>query len=428
MNNSKKNVLRSSFLGNAVEYYDFTLYGYILPIIASKFFPSSNTYSTVVFSFITYAVGFGFRPLGSIIFGYIGDTHGRKTSLAFSLCIMAFATILLGLTPTYDQVGNMSWILIIFARACQGLCMSGECAGALIFSMEHSTETNRVRVASLIASSSFLGAFSATIALLIFSSGVFPEWSWRACFIFGALAAVIGTYIRFHLPESPGFTKQHVPDKGTYFKIIRSNSRDFIRVILIIGISGITAVIPTVFLNMYFTKVLKYEMFTSLNMLALALFVSFLVGYFMHKFVKPKYNLTLIKHLLVLYGLVLIASLYFLTQGGMVMIMICQCGLCSLSVMIWSVANVHIFFTLPLQIRYTGLAVADSLAKSTLVGLSPIILWYLQNENIYWIQAYYVIFGLIFFSGRLFNNSKALSRENHIEFKKFPSVREKLEQ
>jgi len=139
-----KRVVVSSVIGTAVEWYDFLVYGTATALVFNKlFFPLSDPALGTIAAFGTYAVGFLARPLGAAIFGHFGDRVGRKAMLAMTIIIMGFGTFLIGLLPTYDQIGIAAPILLVLLRLLQGIGIGGEWGGAVLMVVENAPARNR---------------------------------------------------------------------------------------------------------------------------------------------------------------------------------------------------------------------------------------------------------------------------------------------
>ena len=199
----------SSYLGTAVEYYDFLLYGtaasLVFPIL---FFPETNQLVGTLASFGTLAVGYFARPIGGVIFGHFGDRLGRRRMLVLTLVIMGAVSFCIGLVPTYETIGVAAPILLVLLRLIQGVAVGGEWAGAALMSMEHAKPQQRGFAASIVASGGPTGAVLATLVLTPFS--LLPEeqfltWGWRIPFLLSAVLVIIGLLLRLRVTESPQF-------------------------------------------------------------------------------------------------------------------------------------------------------------------------------------------------------------------------------
>ncbi|MCG8372528.1 MAG: MFS transporter, partial [Balneolales bacterium] len=158
--NHFKKVVAAGLFGNILEWYDFAIYGFFAATIADQFFPSDNQTTSLIAAFGAFAAGFLMRPIGSIIFGRIGDVMGRKKMLFLSVMLMAIPTFIIGILPTHSQIGFTAAILMVFLRMLQGLSVGGEYTGSIVFLMEHAPEDKR----GLFSSFSMVGA---TLGILL---------------------------------------------------------------------------------------------------------------------------------------------------------------------------------------------------------------------------------------------------------------------
>jgi MFS transporter, MHS family, proline/betaine transporter len=206
---ASKRTLLAGAIGNVLEWYDFALYGYFAPVFASLFFPSDSPSVSLIAAFGVFAVGFLARPLGALLFGYWGDTLGRRTALAWSILLMAVPTCLVGLLPTYETMGVIAPIALTLCRFLQGLSVGGEFTGSAIFLVEHAAASQRGYVGSWAGFSAQMGALlgSGVGALItsLLADQALREWGWRIPFMMGGLIAVVGWYVRTGVPESPAF-------------------------------------------------------------------------------------------------------------------------------------------------------------------------------------------------------------------------------
>jgi len=208
---SIRKVAIASFIGTTIEWYDFFLYGTASALVFARlFFPKYDAMTGVMASYSTYAVGFIARPIGGIVCGHFGDRIGRKSMLIFTLSLMGVATALIGLLPTYDQIGVWAPALLIVLRIAQGFAVGGEWGGAVLMAVEHSPKGRR----------GFYGSWpqvGVPVGLLL-STGVFalittlPEdalfsWGWRVAFLLSVLLVGVGLYVRLAMTEPPEFAE-----------------------------------------------------------------------------------------------------------------------------------------------------------------------------------------------------------------------------
>lgn len=204
-----KKTLLAGAIGNVLEWYDFALYGYFAPVIAALFFPSYSPSVSLISAFGVFAVGFLARPLGALLFGYWGDTLGRRSALAWSVLLMAIPTCLVGFLPTYEAIGAIAPVALTLCRFFQGLSVGGEFTGSATFLVEHAAASQRGYAGSWAGFSAQIGALAGSgVGALITSSladEALRQWGWRIPFVLGGLIAVVGWYLRTRVPESPAF-------------------------------------------------------------------------------------------------------------------------------------------------------------------------------------------------------------------------------
>ncbi|MBX3457578.1 MAG: MFS transporter [Candidatus Paracaedibacteraceae bacterium] len=209
MSRSLVKTVTASLVGNLFEWYDFALFGYFAPIIGKLFFPSDNKSVELIAAFGAFAAGYLIRPLGGMIFGHIGDRMGRKKAMVLSILLMAVPTALIGVLPTYAEIGIWAPILLMSIRMLQGISMGGNYGGSITFTTEHTDASRRGLIGSFAITSCLVGIMAGSGAAAL-SSNIFSEadlmaWGWRIPFLFGILICLVGFYIRRNVPESPEY-------------------------------------------------------------------------------------------------------------------------------------------------------------------------------------------------------------------------------
>jgi len=205
-----RRVLISALVGATIEWYDFFLYGVVAGIVFNKlYFPGSDPVVATLLAYTTFAVGFVTRPLGGVIFGHFGDRIGRKTMLIVTLMIMGVATFLIGLVPTYAQIGIAAPLLLLFLRVLQGIGLGGEWGGAVLMAYEYAPPEKRGFYASLPQIGLAIGLCMASgiVALLssLLTDAQFLSWGWRIAFLISGALVVVGLWIRLNVQETPEF-------------------------------------------------------------------------------------------------------------------------------------------------------------------------------------------------------------------------------
>lgn len=205
-----RRVVMASLVGTTIEWYDFFLYGSAAALVFNRlFFPSSDPLTGTMLAFATYALGFVARPIGGIVFGHYGDRIGRKKLLMLSLVMMGVATVLIGLLPTYAQIGVWAPVALILLRLIQGFAVGGEWGGAVLMAAEHGDAARRGFWASWpqagVAAGNLLAAGVLALMASFQSEADFLAWGWRIPFLLSALLVVVGWYIRNKVAESRMF-------------------------------------------------------------------------------------------------------------------------------------------------------------------------------------------------------------------------------
>ncbi|GAB3004987.1 MFS transporter [Saccharothrix stipae] len=200
----------TSFIGTAIEWYDFFIYANAAALVfGTQFFPSLSPLAASLASLSTFAVGFLARPLGSVVMGHYGDRVGRKSMLVTSLLVMGVATVLIGLLPTYAQIGAWAPVLLVVLRLVQGLGVGGEWGGAVLVAVEHAPGSRRGFYGSFPQMGVPAGIILSNLVFLTMSSALsreqFASWGWRVPFLLSAVLIAVGLYVRLRLEESPLF-------------------------------------------------------------------------------------------------------------------------------------------------------------------------------------------------------------------------------
>jgi len=219
-------------VGATIETYDFIGFGTAAALyFGSAFFPGSDPLSATLMSFATLGVGFAARPLGGVIAGHLGDRIGRKPVLVGSLLIMGIATVLIGLLPTYQQVGIWAPVLLVVIRIVQGLAFGAEWGGAILMTFEHAPWHRRGLYTGITQAGFPVGLLLANIAFL-FSADLDGTWAWRLPFLLSAVLIVVGILVRLKVDESPEFeelTSSGEVSKNPLVEVLRDDWRNVLR-------------------------------------------------------------------------------------------------------------------------------------------------------------------------------------------------------
>jgi len=222
-------VATASFIGTTIEWYDFFLYGTAAALVFNRlFFPTFDPLMGTLAAFGTYAVGFFARPVGGIVIGHYGDKIGRKSMLVLTLVIMGVATFLIGLLPTYEQIGPWAAVGLVVLRVAQGFGVGGEWGGAVLMAIEHAPPGRRGFYGSWPQTGVAAGLVLSTAVFAVFSrmpEAQFLAWGWRVPFLLSALLVVVGLVIRVRILETPAFTRMKLESREArqpIFEVLRS--------------------------------------------------------------------------------------------------------------------------------------------------------------------------------------------------------------
>jgi len=232
-------VIAAAAAGTMIEWYDFYIFGSLAAIMSGLFFPKENPTAAFLLTLATFATGFAVRPFGAIVFGRVGDRVGRKYAFLVTLLIMGGATFLIGVLPTYEQVGMLAPAALVVLRLAQGLALGGEYGGAAVYVAEHVPDKRRGFYTSFIQTTATLGLFVSLGVILIvrtsMSEADFKTWGWRIPFLLSIVLVGMSIYIRMRLKESPLFTqlKSEGKTSATPLRDSFGNRRNW-RVILLV--------------------------------------------------------------------------------------------------------------------------------------------------------------------------------------------------
>ncbi|MEV4597015.1 MFS transporter [Amycolatopsis sp. NPDC049253] len=205
----RRRIIIAASAGNFAEWYDWGVYGVVATIIAAKFFPGNDPAVALLNTYAVFALGYIARPIGGIFFGWIGDKYGRRRALSISILFTCFGTALMGVLPTYAQIGLLAPVLLLVCRLAQSMGAGGEYASAISFVFEHSPAARRARNVSTLIATTFIGILCGSLLARVFSSVLtkdeYQTFGWRILFLVGLPLAAFGVYLRSKVEESPEF-------------------------------------------------------------------------------------------------------------------------------------------------------------------------------------------------------------------------------
>ena len=251
-------VVTASVVGTVIEWYDFFIYGTAAALVFGPlFFPGASPVAGTLAAFATYAVGFAVRPFGGAVFGHFGDRLGRKAILITTLIVMGVSTTLIGLLPTYDQIGLLAPILLVTMRLAQGFGAGAEFAGAAIMAVEYSPPGRRGFFGSWpqIGVAIGLAGASGVFALAqLLPDDQFMSWGWRIPFLISSVVLLVGTWIRLRISETPVFKevqKENKVARSPLAEVFRNEPKSFLAVLGMRFADNAVLYIPVVFTLSY---------------------------------------------------------------------------------------------------------------------------------------------------------------------------------
>lgn len=377
-----KNKLLSG-LGSSLEWFDFALYGFLAPIFSQIFFSSAKSHwVSLIATYGVFAIGFIARPVGAIIFGYLGDRYGRLVPLRAIPILITIATALIACLPTYEAVGNLSIVLLVAIRIIQGILLGGEFSGNIVYLCESSTSWKYLW-GSLGSCTGSLGiiiaSFVATLCYNLFTNDFMYSYGWRIAFLLSIPLGALTFFIRLKIPESPVFCPK--TKINPLVQVIRAHKANLFLGLGIICLHSTSFYFVFMFLPVYLSKfrhlsesaaLLHNTAFLLIHLVFIPLFgiaVNFIGG---------------LKSLIVISALFCILSLpifYYLSHGNGSIIFFC---LLALSVM--TAANAAIIPGLlteitPHLVRYTLLGLIFNVGFGIFGGLTPASVLLLTNKS-----------------------------------------------
>lgn len=398
MNKSQYKIVALTALGGALEFYDFTIYALFSTYISQHFFPNSDKLVGLMNTFSVFALGYFARPLGGMVFGHFGDKYGRKKAFTLSVLIMASATLLIGCLPTYQQVGALAPLILVFLRLMQGFSVGGEIPGAAVFIIEHVPKNRQGFSIGLVFMCITLGNTLAALVGLALTHLLSLEqmmiWGWRIPFIMGFCLGIVSYIIRKRVVETPVFKEMmqgnrlhHSPFKGVW----ALPKRNLINGFLMTATSS-SIISLFLYLTTYLTTVLAIDaahayLINVLSFLGLAFFTA-LFGYFSDHVRRQR--------LPSMGACLLISCSYFLFYrlhhagasfiGPFIVLLSLFGGMINGSYV------VLISSIFPANLRYSAVGLSYSLGIALFGGLAPLTFtWLIQQLQLPEAPAFYII-------------------------------------
>ena len=402
-----RKAITAASLGNAMEWFDFGVYGFVAYALGQVFFPGADPGTQMIAALATFSVPFLIRPLGGLFFGALGDKYGRQKILSITIIIMSISTFCIGLIPSYASIGIWAPILLLLCKMAQGFSVGGEYTGASIFVAEYSPDRKRGFMGSWLDFGSIagfvLGAGLVVLISAIIGEANFLEWGWRIPFFVALPLGIIGLYLRHALEETPAF-QQHVEKleqgdregladgpKVSFKEIATKHWKSLLACIGLVIATNVTYYMLLTYMPSYLSHNLHYSedhgvMIIIAIMLGM-LFVQPVMGLMSDKFGRRPF---------VIIGsialLVMAVPCFMLINSGVMGLIFA--GLLILAVILNSFTGVmasSLPAMFPTHIRYSALASAFNISV-LVAGLTPTaVAWLVEATNNLYMPAYYLM-------------------------------------
>lgn len=383
-------------VGNALEWYEFSLFAYLSPVIAELFFPSRDPITSLLNTLLVFAAGFIIRPLGSIILGHIGDKVGRAKTLQFTILLMSVSSILTGCIPSYQQIGIAAPILLVSCRLLQGFCIGGEFAGSMIYLCESAPAKHRAFISSMSNNGSNIGVLIAIAACMTLSSTISNDdlirYGWRILFMSGGLLGLIGLWLRRDLSESQTFQELQSNICEVYLPIryvLTHQLKRMMQIILLLFISACGSYTLMGYLSTYLHQFLNMPLDKAYQLQTLFIVVTLILTPIFANVSDKIGRKKILVFSILGYLLFTIPSFWYLQWEPNWWILLPLVIFYSAEQAVTPVIMVELFSG---KGRYTGISMAYNICMALVGGFSPAInTWLIHRFNNMMI-AYYIVF------------------------------------
>jgi MHS family proline/betaine transporter-like MFS transporter len=381
----KDRSILAALSGIILDSYNNTLFGFFAASLSSLFFPPGLFVSPMVASFATFAAGFALRPIGGILFGYIGDRFGRRLSLQLTILVTAIPTFIIGILPSYETLGMLAPVILLICRLLQGISIASDYTGVIIYVAEQRGIRNHTFVMCFLVACGFLGALLGISVSFLLTYGMSPSWGWRLSFIIGGVVSLIVYFLRLRMKESPLFeeSEREKPSKiNPFVAVLKEDKVKLLACSIFGGANLVPIYLATVYLNAEFKERL---------------------GFTTHEILLNNFWILLFGTLLVL------MSTKLITRFGEAAVMkgcLCYYILFSIPVYLWAINISSEFSLVMLQLfmmlgdapqiaalviylpklflpsrRYSGIGFSYALGQALLGGTTPILATFLITST-----------------------------------------------
>ncbi|WP_275783493.1 MFS transporter [Pararhizobium gei] len=384
--NSPSRVLLASLIGTTIEFFDFYVYATAAVLVfPTLFFPNSDPTTALLASFATFSIAFFARPLGAIVFGHFGDRVGRKTTLVAALLTMGISTVIIGLLPSYEQIGVAAPLLLALCRFGQGFGLGGEWGGAVLLATENAPEGKKSWYGMFPQLGAPVGLFLSSgvfwLLLHVISQDALLSWGWRVPFLASILLIAVGLWVRLSITETPAFQKaidKHERVEVPVMELFRNHKRSLVLGTFVALATFVLFYIGSAYLLSYNIKVLKLPFIDALEIqiLGSVLFGLFIpiAGKLAERFGRRE----------ILIGVTILIGIFsfflpgLLTSGEANVIVFVVIGMALMGIT-YGLIGTALAAPFPTNVRYTGSSITFNFAGIFGASLAPYIATYLQS-------------------------------------------------
>ncbi len=393
----------AAVIGNALEWYDFVVYGFLTVIISRLFFPADNEYASLLMTMVTFGVGFFMRPVGGVLIGMYADRHGRKAALQLIILLMTISIAMIAFAPTYAAIGVAAPLIILLARLLQGMATGGEFASATSFLVECAPPGRRGFFGSLQMVGQSLAALAGAAMGMLITQGLTPEqidsWGWRLPFIFGLLIGPVGLYMRRHLEETEAFTtaKEQSHESVSLLTLWRDHTRSVLACFGLVVAGTIMYYVVLIYMPTYAKTQLKIPLGDAFmaqvaGLLCLTAAIPFFGALSDRIGRKPVLLFALACYFVLPYPLLS----WLQTEPTLTRLTIMQIILCTAVAISFGPVSTALAEQFPVHMRSTGLALAYNFAVMLFGGFAQLIVtWLIRETGTPLAPAFYVMFGAV---------------------------------
>jgi MFS family permease len=391
----------AAVIGNALEWYDFVIYGFMTVIISRLFFPAESEYASLLIAMATFGVGFFMRPVGGVLIGLYADRRGRKAALQLIILLMTVATAMIAFAPTYAAIGIAAPAILVLARLLQGAATGGEFASATAFLIESAPPERRGFFGSLQMVGQSIAALTGATAGMLVTQGLTPEqidaWGWRLPFLFGLLIGPVGLWMRRHLSETEEFVAaaQDETQHLGLLAVLREHLRDVLVCFGLVVSATIMFYVVLIYMPTYAKTQLNIPLkdaFTA--QVAGLIFLTVLIPLFgiLSDRIgrRPVLMLAAMLYLILTYPLMD----WLLAEPSLMRLATMQIVLCSSIAVGFGAISTALAEQFPVRQRSTGLALAYNVAVMIFGGFAQLIVtWLIKETGSLLAPSFYVMFG-----------------------------------